>query len=323
MSRILTWMTNAFAVWTILGTAWAWFVPSHFTWFRPYIGPGLGVIMLGMGITLTFADFKAVLKIPLAIGVGVAAQYIAMPLLAFGFSKAFQLETGLAVGLILTGCCPGGTASNVITYLSRANLPLSVLLTMCSTLVAIVMTPLLTGLLAGQFVDVDRWGLFKSVLYVVFLPVVGGIVLNQFVPKLGKAVKPVAPLVSVIVIVLIVGCIVGASKDLIRANAGILITAVFLMHCCGFGLGYLFAVLLGYSEDYRRTLAIEVGMQNSGLGARLAQKHFVIDHPSAPVPPAISAVCHCLIGSLLAAVWRINPPKNPGKDPIGKSLTSD
>ena len=149
MTSILKTLTALFHLWIVLGAIWAWLVPTHFTWFDPYIGPALGVIMLGMGITLSFKDFTEVLKVHKAIGIGLAAQFTIMPLLGWGLASAFQLERDLAVGLILVSCCPGGTASNVIAYLARANLPLSVLMTMCSTFLAIFLTPGLTHVLAS------------------------------------------------------------------------------------------------------------------------------------------------------------------------------
>ena len=190
--RALEFATNAFALWVVVGTAWAWVFPDHFKWFVDpanrifgikLIPLGLGLIMFGMGITLSFDDFKAVLKIPWAVAAGVGAQFAIMPLLGFGLARAFSLEAGLAVGLILVSCCPGGTASNVVTYLARANLPLSVLMTMCSTLGAVFLTPLLSGWLAGKYVDIDRWNLFLNMIAVVLVPVLAGLVLNQLLPK--------------------------------------------------------------------------------------------------------------------------------------------
>ena len=312
MTRFFQILTNLFALWTVLGTAWAWFVPPHFTWFvdtvvETPIGPlsltaiGLGVIMLGMGITLTFDDFRRVLKVPLSVGVGVACQFIIMPLLGFSLAHVFRLPPALAVGLILVSCCPGGTASNVISYLARANVPLSVLMTMTSTLLAIALTPLLTRLYAGAILEVDAYGMFKTMVVIVLLPVLGGVLINHFFGRWMGPVKTVSPLVSVIVIILIVGGIVGKSKgDILEAGA-VLLLAVLLLHLGGFLLGYLTVKLAGYPIDFRRTVSIEVGMQNSGLGAKLAEKHFSL---LTAAPCAISAVYHCIIGSFLAALWR-------------------
>ncbi|MCP5542156.1 MAG: bile acid:sodium symporter family protein [Akkermansiaceae bacterium] len=320
MKRFFDAVTNLFALWTVLGSAWAWFFPPHFTWFvdpanrvlgATLLNAGLGLIMFGMGITLRFEDFREVLKTPGRAGLGVLAQFLVMPALGFGLARAFSLETGLAVGLILVSCCPGGTASNVVTYLARGNLALSVLMTFCSTLAAIVLTPLLTGFLAGKYVEVNRLNLFLNMLAVVLVPVLAGLALNRFLPRLVRFVTPWSPVLSVLVIVLIVGGIIGASKETIRAHFGVLMLVVFLLHACGFGLGYAIAKLFRLPLPDRRTLSIEVGMQNSGLGSGLAKTpKFVAQFPDpaqallAPVPCAISALYHCLIGSFLAARWR-------------------
>lgn len=312
--------TSLFAVWTILGTLWAWFVPDHFIWVadgrftpfgQPLISVLLGVIMLGMGITLSFDDFRRVLAIPRCVAVGVILQFTVMPLTGVALAVGFGLETGLAVGLILVSCCPGGTASNVVTYLARANLALSVTMTMASTLVAIVATPLLTGWLAGIFVEIDRWSLFRNMVVIVLLPVVAGVLLHHYLPKLTKQVARVSPLVSVLVVVLIVGGIIAKSKPLIIEHAGVLLLALLLLHVSGFLFGFVITRLLGLGANEQRTISIEVGMQNSGLGSSLAstpafaaQFSSAMQAALAPVPSAISAVYHVVLGSLLASIWR-------------------
>jgi len=320
LSGLLRALTNAFALWVIIGSLWAWFYPEHFRWFVDkdnkilgikLIHIGLGLIMFGMGITLSFDDFRAVLKMPRAVIAGVGAQFTVMPLLGFALAQLFSLEAGLAVGLILVSCCPGGTASNVVTYLARANLPLSVLMTMFSTLSAIVMTPLLTGWLAGKYVDIDRWNLFLNMVAVVLLPVIAGVLLNRFLPRAVRHVTPWSPLLSVVIIVLIVGGIIGNARGAIIEHAGSLLIVVFLLHAGGFGIGYALAALFRFKTAFQRTLSIEVGMQNSGLGSSLAktekfqgQFQSPLDAVLAPVPSAVSALYHCIIGSLLAAYWR-------------------
>lgn len=309
VKRFIHLLANLFPLWIVLGCIWAWIQPGAWTWFRPHIELGLGVIMLGMGLTLRVADFAEVAKVPRNVMIGVGAQFLIMPLAAWAIARSFQLEPGLAIGLILVGCCPGGTASNVICYMAKANVPLSVLLTMTSTLVAIFATPLLTRWLAGAWLPVDAWALFESMLMVVLLPLACGVTINSLLEKMKQPAKvrswidAIGPLLSVVVIVLIVSCIVALKKTEIAKAAAPLFVSVFLLHLAGFSIGYFFARLAGCSEPLRRTISIEVGMQNSGLGAALATKHF----PTlvlAPVPAAISAVYHCLIGSLLAAWWR-------------------
>ncbi len=307
MLRVLEVLTDLFPLWVLLGAVLALLHPPAVTWFRgPLIVWGLAVIMLGMGITLSVDDFRRALRMPRAVGAGLVAQYLIMPALGFGLAHAFALPTPLAVGLILVSCCPGGTASNVVAYLARANVALSVLLTMGSTFGAVAMTPLLTEWLAGTLVPVDGWGLFRSTVQVVLLPVLAGLALHHLTPRLVRAVLPVAPLVSVAAIALICASIIGQSADSFRESGLRLAAAVATLHALGFGLGYVFARLLGYDVLVRRTISIEVGMQNSGLGAVLARRHFA--DPLTALPAALSATFHSVIGSLLAAIWRLRPP---------------
>lgn len=316
-------VTSLFAFWTVLGTLWAWFLPDSFIWvadgrFKPFgqplISVLLGVIMLGMGLTLSFDDFRRVLAMPRAVAAGVVLQFTIMPLAGIGLALAFGLETGLAVGLVLVACCPGGTASNVVTYLARANLALSVTMTMASTMVAIVLTPLLVGWLGGIFIEIDRWSLFREMVAIVLVPVIAGVLLNRYLPRLTRRIGTVSPLVSVFVVVLIVAGIIAKSKPLIEQHFDRLLLAVFLLHVTGFALGYLLSRFLGLGENERRTISIEVGMQNSGLGASLAstqafaaQFSSVMQAALAPVPSAISSVNHVVIGSILASIWGRKP----------------
>ncbi len=308
MTRWLNYLTNAFPLWVVLGGIAALIHPPLFTWFNSQsITWGLAVIMLGMGITLSVDDFKGVMKMPRAVAAGYAAQYLIMPFLGWAIARGLNLPTAYAVGVILVGCCPGGTASNVVTYLARANVALSVLMTMCSTFGAIVMTPLLTKWLAGTLVPVPAWGLFLSTVQVVLIPLIVGLALHHLTPRLVQAVLPAAPLISVLTIVLICANIVGSSAEQVKKSGGLLLLAVFLLHAFGFLLGYLFARVLGYDRIICRTISIEVGMQNSGLGAVLARRHF--SDPLTALPCAISATFHSVIGSILAGIWRLRPPK--------------
>ncbi|MBK1826441.1 bile acid:sodium symporter family protein [Haloferula rosea] len=306
--RICRWIAVGFPLWVVLGCAWAWFFPDQWAWVGPLIKPGLGVIMLGMGLTLRVQDFQSVIRHPVCVLIGVAAQFTVMPASGWLLATTFGLEPGLAIGLILVSCCPGGTASNVVCYLARANVPLSVLMTMTSTFTAVVMTPLLTKWLAGSILNVDAWGLFKSMIQIVLLPLVAGIAVNSLLDRMRNPepirrwVGALGPVLSVWIIVLIVGYIVGVNRLSISAVAGPLFVSVLLLHLSGFGLGYVLMKLAGKPEAFRRTVSIEVGMQNSGLGAALAKEHFP-QYAVAPVPAAISAVYHCLIGSILAAIW--------------------
>jgi BASS family bile acid:Na+ symporter len=306
---VLATLTNLFPVWVLVGGFLALAHPPLFTWFSgPLIVWGLAVIMLGMGITLGIEDFRRALAMPRAIAFGFVAQYTVMPLAGYWVGRALALPTPFAVGLILVACCPGGTASNVVTYIARANVPLSVLMTMSSTLAAIVMTPLLTKWLAGTLVPVDAWGLFLSTVQVVLLPVLAGVTLHHATPRLVRAVVPAAPLVAVAAIVMICSSVIGQSATAIKESGARLLLGVFLLHALGFALGYAMSRLGGYGRHVARTVSIEVGMQNSGLGVVLARQHFL--DPLTAVPAALSSVFHSVIGSTLAAIWRATDGNN-------------
>ena len=314
VARLLNAFTNLFPVWVLLGGGLALLQPAWFTWFRGNaIVWGLAVIMLGMGATLSVDDFKRVVSMPRAIAVGFAAQYLIMPFLGWSIAHLLKLETAFAVGLILVACCPGGTASNVVTYLARANVALSVLMTTCTTLAAIVLTPMLTNWLAGTYVNVDGWGLFVSTVQVVLLPLVLGLALHHFLPRVVTRIMPALPLLSVVTIALICASVIGQNAVNIRRSGAVLSLAVLLLHAGGFVLGHFFARLFGYDEIIRRTISIEVGMQNSGLGVVLAQRNFP-SLPAAASPCAISAVFHSVIGSMLAGLWRLRPPRAHGPE---------
>jgi BASS family bile acid:Na+ symporter len=304
MRRFLLASADWFPAWVLAAALLALWQPSLFTWFSgPWIVWGLALVMLGMGLTLNVADFAAVLRLPGAVAVGFAAQYTIMPLLGWSVGKMLALPAPFAVGLILVACCPGGTASNVVTYLARGNVALSVIMTMCSTLAAVVMTPLLTGWLAGAYVPVDAWGIFLTTAQVVLAPVLAGLLLHHRAPRLAGFILPAGPIMSVLVISLIVGSIIGQNASAIFAHGGQLLLAVTLLHSGGFFLGYVVGRLFGFDLGVARTISIEVGMQNSGLGAVLAKTRFAAE-PLTAVPSALSSVCHSLLGSLLAAWWR-------------------
>jgi BASS family bile acid:Na+ symporter len=314
MQRILGVFTNLFPVWVLLCCAVALFKPTAFTWFNgPLIVWGLGIIMLGMGITLSIDDFRKVMLMPRSVGTGIAAQFILMPSCAWVIAHTLNLPVPYKVGLILVACCPGGTASNVVTYLARANVALSVLMTMCSTAVAIVLTPLLTGWLAGQYVPVNGWQLFVSMIKIVLLPLVLGISLHHLFPRAVRFVLPAGPLVAVVVIALICASIIGSNAAAVRESGPALLGAVFMLHGAAFASGYAFARLFGFENIVCRTVSIEVGMQNSGLATVLARAHFA--NPLTAIPCAISAVVHSVIGSLLAAFWRLRSAESDRHTP--------
>jgi BASS family bile acid:Na+ symporter len=295
-------LTKAFPFWVLAACILAVFVPSSITWFSgPWITWGLGFIMLGMGLTLKIEDFVRVLEFPWWITLGLLFQFTIMPLLGWLLGYLFALPDYLAIGLILVACCPGGTASNVICYLSKANVALSVSMTSISTLAAIILTPLFTLFLAGARMEVDGFGLFLTTLKVVLLPVTLGVLLNKFFTHPAKRMAVISPLIAVIIIALIVGSIIGSGKAKIIQSGFSLIGAVVILHICGFVFGYIGTKILTKNEQVARTVSIEVGMQNSGLGAVLARQN--IPHPAAAIPSAISALTHCMIGSLCAYFW--------------------
>jgi len=305
MPHLLAKLINAFPLWVLAFSITALIQPPWFTWFKgPLIVAALAVIMLGMGLTLTFDDFRRMARNPKPVVFGFIAQFAMMPLLGWGIATLLKLDTPFAVGLILVACCPGGTASNLVTFLARGDVALSVVMTTCTTLAAIIMTPLLTQLFAGKLVHVDAWGLLWSTAQVVLLPVTAGVILNQLFPRTIAKVIPAAPLASVLACSMIIGAIVGQSSEAIRTSGGMLLLGVFLLHAGGFGLGYGFSRLVRYSPAIARTISIEVGMQNSGLGVVLARGHF--PDPLTAVPGAISAVCHSVLGSIFAGLWRLS-----------------
>lgn len=292
---------NTFALWILLFAVLAFCAPAPFLPITQWIVPLLGLVMFGMGLTLKAADFREVARRPLWVLIGVLAQFIIMPGLAWLLCRLLQLPPEIAVGVILVGCCPGGTASNVMTWFSRGDVALSVAITAVTTLLAPLVTPALIWLLASAWLPVQFSALFMSILQVVLVPIALGFVVQRLLGARVQVAEQVLPLVSVLCIVAIVAGVVAASQAKI-AESGLLIMAVVVLHN-GFGLalGYLAGRVFGLPLAQRKTLSIEVGMQNSGLGAALANAHF---SPLAAVPSALFSVWHNLSGSLLAAIFR-------------------
>jgi BASS family bile acid:Na+ symporter len=300
---VLAFLVEAFPLWVLAASALSLYEPRLFTWFSGgLITGGLAIIMLGMGVTLTADDFARVARQPRLVAIGAGLQFGVMPAAGWAAAWATDLPEPFAVGLILVGCCPGGTASNVMTYLSRADVPLSVTMTAVSTLLAVVMTPALTTFYASSRVDVPATGLLLSTVQVVILPIAFGLALKHYFVRFTNAILPVAPLVAVLMITLIVASIIGAGRDEILAAGPRLLLAVAGMHVIGFMLGYGVSRWLKTSIPVARTISIEVGMQNSGLGVVLARQNFA--SPLVAIPAAISSLFHSLIASLMAAVWR-------------------
>jgi BASS family bile acid:Na+ symporter len=292
---------NTFAIWVLVFAIWAFYQPGLFLPAVSWVVPLLGVIMFGMGLTLKAEDFKEVFRRPGKVLIGVLAQFIIMPGLAWLLCRLLQLPAEIAVGVILVGCCPGGTASNVMTWLAKGDLALSVAITSVTTLMAPIVTPTLIWLLASAWLPVDFLAMFKSIIQVVVLPIALGLVVQRALGPRVRYLVDVLPLISVVSIVAIVAAVVAASQGKI-AESGLLIMAVVMLHNgLGLTLGYAVGKAFKLPIAQRKTLSIEVGMQNSGLGAALATAHF---SPLAAVPSALFSVWHNLSGALLATVYR-------------------
>lgn len=291
---------DTFAIWVILFAILAFFIPGGFTWIAPHISLLLGIIMFGMGLTLSLKDFKAVFKAPKSVILGVILQFTIMPLLAFGLASLFQLEPEVAVGVILVGCCPGGTSSNVMTFLAKGNTALSVAITSVSTLLAPILTPSLTLLFASKWLPVSAGSLFLSIVQIVIIPIVLGIIVKLLLRKQVEKSVAVLPLISVVGIVAVAAAVVAVNSDKI-AETGLLIFSIVVLHnMLGLLLGFLLAKAIKLNFADQKAISIEVGMQNSGLGAALAVAHF---SPLSAVPSAIFSVWHNISGPLLATWW--------------------
>jgi BASS family bile acid:Na+ symporter len=262
----------------------------------------LGVVMFGMGLALNLKDFKIVFSRPKDVIIGCLAQFTVMPLLAWTLSRLFALDEALALGVVLVGCCPGGTASNVITFLAKGDLALSVGMTGVSTLLAPFLTPLLTWALAGKSVNVDVVGMLLSILWVVIVPIVIGLIVKWIWPKFTEEATDYLPAFSSIAIATIVAIIFAANASKLLAGGMMIIVVVALHNICGLGLGYLIGRLLNLTEAKKRAISIEVGMQNSGLASSLATIHFAA-YPLATIPGAIFSVWHNLSGAMVARLY--------------------
>ena len=303
MKTLCNYISRYMGVLVLVVAAAALLWPASFlqvdTWA---INPMLGVIMFGMGLTLSPQDFRIVFSRPKDILIGCLAQFTVMPLLALVLSWAFALPKELALGVILVGCCPGGTASNVITYLAKGDLALSVGMTACSTLLAPVLTPLLVWLMAGTMVNVDTIGMLTSIIYVVIAPIVAGLLCQRFMPRATRSVTPYLPALSSVVIALVVGIIVSHNASRLLLGGAIVVAAVVLHNLLGLSVGYAIGRLLRLPHPKRVALSIEVGMQNSGLASSLAVLHFAA-YPLATVPGAIFSVWHNISGALAAKLY--------------------
>lgn len=296
--------TRFFAGWVVLAALTGLLFPEFVKPVLPHVPILLGLIMFGMGLTLSAADFRWVLHRPLYVLAGAAAQFTVMPLIGYLLAVLFHLPPELAVGVVLVGAAPGGTASNVITWFAAGDVAFSVTMTSVSTLLAPLATPWLTLWLAGRWVPVPSGEMFLSVVKVILLPVALGGLIRRFLPRLAQGVKPVLPLVSVIGIMLIIAGVVGINAAKWRTSGGLVFAVVLLHNMIGLLLGYTLGWSIRMNEPQRRALSIEVGMQNSGLAVSLALTHFT---PAAALAGAIFSVWQNLSGALLATIWARRP----------------
>ena len=293
---------KTFALWVIFFSGLALYSPESFIWLKAYITWMLGIVMFGMGMTMTLNDFKSVFQTPKAVAIGVIAQFLVMPGLAFLLCKIFSLPAEIAIGVILVGCCPGGTASNVITYMAKGNTALSVACTSVSTILAPLLTPAIFYVLASQWIEIDAFSMLKSILQVVLFPIILGLIVRSILKQKVNNYIQVMPLISVIAIVAIVAAIIAGSKAQIL-ESGLLILGVVILHNgLGLLLGYWAGRFFHLSEPDCKAISIEVGMQNSGLGVALAAVHFAMS-PITAVPSAIFSLWHNISGATLATYW--------------------
>ncbi|MGN1182530.1 MAG: bile acid:sodium symporter family protein [Faecalibacillus sp.] len=301
LENIISYLTKYIGIVIILFSILAFIIPQAFAWSTNYTSIFLGAAMFGMGLTIKADDFKEVFIKPKEIILGCIAQFTIMPLAAWGLCYLFHLDIDLAIGVILVGCCPGGTASNVITYIAKGDVSLSVGMTICSTLLAPIVTPGLVYVLAGTWVDVSISAMIISVVKVILLPVLLGILVHRLLGKKMETISSFVPLISVVAIVFIIAGIIANNIEKI-ISCGILVLCVVVIHnFVGIVLGLIVSELLHIDYDKATAIAIEVGMQNSGLAVNLATTHFVMN-PLATLPGAIFSVWHNVSGSIFASI---------------------
>lgn len=298
--RIAGFITRFFPLWVVLFAAWAFFDPAPFKPYGGYVSYLLGVVMLGMGLTMSLEDFRLVLSRPRDVLCGVVFRYLIMPFVAFGVSRLLGLPPALAAGLILVGSCPSGTASNVMTFISKGDTALSVTVSSVNTILAPFLTPYIFLFLAGTLIPVQAGALLVDILKIVLLPVALGLLVHIVAPDFVKRIMPLVPVVSVVAIVVIIAIVVALSAAKLATVALVAFAAVILHNALGLSIGYGAARGVGMDSRKARAIAFEIGMENSGLAVALAIAHL---DPVAAVPGAIFSVWHNLSGSLLAGFW--------------------
>ena len=304
LRRLSVVLTRFMGVIIIAFSALALWQPWIFSWVAPHISTMLGIIMLGMGMTLHWQDFSHVLRHPRDLGLGLVVQFGCMPLLAFALCHVFALPPELAMGMILVGTAPGGTASNVLTFIARGDVAFSVAMTAAATLVSLLLTPPLTWLLGGVWVPVDMSGLFWSIVKIVLVPVLLGLLLHHFQRGLVDRLMPFLPLASALVITLVIAGIIAVNAQNILSAGPAIFAAVIAHNLLGLAVGWFAACRLRFAPSRRRALAIEIGTQNSGLATALALAHFT---PAAAIAGALFSVWQNISGALLSNFWATRP----------------
>lgn len=304
LRRLSVVLTRFMGVIIIAFSALALWQPWIFSWVAPHISSMLGIIMLGMGMTLHWQDFSHVLRHPRDLGLGLVVQFGCMPLLAFALCHVFALPPELAMGMILVGTAPGGTASNVLTFIARGDVAFSVAMTAAATLVSLLLTPPLTWLLGGVWVPVDMGGLFWSIVKIVLVPVLLGLLLHHFQRGLVDRLMPFLPLASALVITLVIAGIIAVNAQNILSAGPAIFAAVIAHNLLGLAVGWFAACRLRFAPSRRRALAIEIGTQNSGLATALALAHFT---PAAAIAGALFSVWQNISGALLSNFWATRP----------------
>lgn len=296
--KLSKWFTLVVVIWAVFND----FLPTTSSWVIPNTSYLLGIILFGMGLTLTTEDFVRISKRPVPVALGTVAHYVIMPSLAWLLCLIFHLKGATAAGVILVGSCPSGTSSSVMAFLSGGDVALDVSIEILSTLLAPVMLPLLLSVLAGQYIAVPALSLFLSTLRIVVVPIILGVLIHTFFGKKIAAVIKLMPLISQVAILLIIGAVVSANHaNIFTAATALVIPVVMLHNLCGYSLGYAFAKLLHLEEPQQKAITFEVGMQDSSLGATLAMKYFV---PQAAIPSTIFSIWHNISGSILSSWWK-------------------
>ncbi|MDD4599457.1 Pantothenate precursors transporter PanS [bioreactor metagenome] len=311
LEKLAQFICRNMTLWVVLISAVAFFYPAPFKPIGPYISYLLGIIMLGMGLTMSLEDFRLVLTRPKDVFYGVFFRYLIMPLIGFGVAKMLGLPPALAAGMVLLGAAPSGTGSNVMTYIAKGDTALSVTVSSVNTILAPVLTPYIFLLLAGTMIPIDANALLIDIVKIVLIPVAAGVALNTLAPRLVEKLTKVVPAVSVIFIIAIMSSVVALNASRMATMALVLIVAVAIHNVAGLVLGYYAGRAVNMSKKKSRAITFEIGMENSGLAVALALAHL---EPMAALPAAVMTVWEYMSGSLLASYWGNKPVEDEPSD---------